>query len=111
VPNGQEALDALQHASFDLVLMDVQMPVLDGLEATRRLRRQDNGATSARVPVIALTAHAMQGDEEACLQAGMDGYLSKPVDMTELAAVISGLESSAPDAEDPPPESPQASSA
>jgi two-component system sensor histidine kinase EvgS len=111
VPNGQEALDALQHASFDLVLMDVQMPVLDGLETTRRLRRQDNGATSARVPVIALTAHAMQGDEEACLQAGMDGYLSKPVDMTELAAVISGLESSAPDAEDPPPESPQASSA
>jgi len=82
--NGQEALDAWAANSFDLVLMDVQMPEMDGLEASRqiRLREQDTGA---HIPIIAMTAHAMTGDRERCLEAGMDEYLSKPIRIRQLA--------------------------
>lgn len=87
VNNGQEALDALDKEAFDLVLMDCQMPVLDGLAATRKIRESESGGAS-RLPIIALTANAMQGDRETCINAGMDQYLSKPVTSTELNDVL-----------------------
>jgi two-component system, sensor histidine kinase and response regulator len=77
--NGREALSAMGQHKFDLVLMDVQMPEMGGLEATRAIRENEK-ATGQHVPIIAMTAHAMQGDRERCLEAGMDGYLSKPLD-------------------------------
>jgi CheY-like chemotaxis protein len=91
--NGQEALEATRRERFDLVFMDCQMPVMDGFEATSairqfeaRLRRMDEGRPA--VPVIALTAHAMTGDRDRCLSAGMNDYLSKPIDAAALAEVI-----------------------
>jgi PAS domain S-box-containing protein len=84
---GQEALDALGHGSFDAVLMDVQMPVMGGMDATRALRASEAGS-GRRIPVIALTAHAMEGDRAACLDAGMDDYLTKPVDPEGLRAAL-----------------------
>ena len=85
--NGQLALDALANEDFDLVLMDCQMPVLDGFEATRQLR---HGAPvrNPQIPVIAMTANAMEGDREACLSAGMNDYLSKPINIQNLNAMI-----------------------
>jgi len=81
--NGREALQALESSHFDLVLMDVQMPDMDGLEATEIIRQQEQGS-GRRVPIIAMTAHAMKGDRERCLEAGMDGYLAKPIRATAL---------------------------
>ncbi len=86
--NGEEALDALSREAFDLVLMDVQMPVLDGLEAVRRLRAGECGTDAARLPVIALTAYAMSGDRERFLEAGMTDYLAKPVSLDALQAAV-----------------------
>jgi CheY-like chemotaxis protein len=85
--SGQAALDALESEAFDLVLMDVQMPVMDGLTATRKIREREAGGSS-RVPIIALTAHAMESDRIACLEAGMDGYLSKPIRVAELRDAV-----------------------
>jgi two-component system sensor histidine kinase/response regulator len=85
--DGRKALDALEREAFDLVLMDVQMPEMDGLEATGRLRQREQG-TSRHIPVIAMTAHAMKGDAERCLAAGMDDYVSKPVTAEALDAVL-----------------------
>jgi two-component system, sensor histidine kinase and response regulator len=85
--NGREALDAIAKASFDLVLMDIQMPEMDGFEATVALREREK-ATNAHRPVVALTAHAMKGDEQRCLSAGMDGYLSKPIRAEELDNIL-----------------------
>jgi CheY-like chemotaxis protein len=87
VVNGREAVDALARTSFDLVLMDLQMPEMDGFEATAAIRAQERG-TGARIPIVALTAHAMEGDRQRCLDADMDGYVSKPIDATELFSVI-----------------------
>jgi CheY-like chemotaxis protein len=87
VGNGREALDALAESAFDLVLMDVQMPVLDGLGAVKELRSKEIG-TQFHQPVVALTAHAMKGDRERYLAAGMDGYLSKPIRQQELDDVL-----------------------
>jgi signal transduction histidine kinase/ligand-binding sensor domain-containing protein/DNA-binding response OmpR family regulator len=84
VENGQEALDALKKTFYDIILMDVHMPEMDGLEATRVIRKQEN----EQPIIIALTANAMQGDEEECLAAGMDDYLTKPVKLTELVNTL-----------------------
>ena len=86
--NGAEVLKALETLPYDLVLMDVQMPVMDGFEATRQIRNTDSPSINPRIPIIAMTAHAMQGDRERCLRAGMDGYLSKPVTPQALAEVL-----------------------
>ena len=83
--NGREALTRLESDAFDLVLMDVQMPVLDGLEATRLIRQDPRWKT---LPIIAMTAHAMNGDRERCMDAGMTGYISKPVHPSHLLQII-----------------------
>jgi CheY-like chemotaxis protein len=85
--NGLEALGALKKESFDLVFMDVQMPEMDGMEATAAIREEEK-RSGGHVPVIALTAHAMKGDREKCLAAGMDGYLTKPIRPQELDEVL-----------------------
>jgi CheY-like chemotaxis protein len=88
VGNGLEAIEALGHIPYDLVLMDLQMPVMDGLEATRRIRDASSQVLDRRIPVIAMTANAMQGDREICLQAGMDDYVAKPVKSETLAKTL-----------------------
>ncbi|MGH9668202.1 MAG: response regulator [Bryobacteraceae bacterium] len=88
--DGLEALDALEREAFDLVLMDVQMPGMNGFEATTILRQRERGA-GRHTPVVALTAHAMQGDREECLAAGMDDYISKPIRAAELYERIARL--------------------
>jgi two-component system sensor histidine kinase/response regulator len=85
--NGRQALAALEKEAFDLVLMDVQMPEMDGLEATAAIRKKEQ-LSGNHQEVIALTAHAMKGDQERCLEAGMDGYLSKPIRKQELDALL-----------------------
>jgi PAS domain S-box-containing protein len=89
VANGQEALAALKLIAYDLILMDLQMPVMDGFETTRRIRAEDSKRVSSRIPIVAMTAHALQGDKERCLAAGMNGYLSKPISAAALAAELS----------------------
>ena len=88
VANGDEALKILATLPYDLVLMDVQMPVMDGLEATRQIRNPQSAVRDHAVPVIAMTARAMQGDQESCLAAGMNDYVSKPVTPQTLARVL-----------------------
>jgi CheY-like chemotaxis protein len=85
--NGREALRALEKEAFDLILMDVQMPEMDGFAATAAIREQEM-TTSRHIPIIAMTARAMKGDREKCLEAGMDDYVSKPIHRKELNEVI-----------------------
>ena len=87
VNNGFEVLEALERNDYDVVLMDVQMPGMSGLEVTQRIRQ----TRRARPSIIALTAHALSGDRERCLAAGMNDYLSKPLALTDLQAALAGL--------------------
>jgi CheY-like chemotaxis protein len=86
--NGAEALKQLEQRSFDLVLMDVQMPEMDGMAATRELRRRE---TKNHIPVVAMTAHAMKGDRERCLESGMDDYLCKPIRLRDVSDKLNEL--------------------
>ena len=88
VDNGWLAIEAVNESLYDAVLMDCQMPVMDGLTATAEMRRRELGSGAARVPIIALTANAMDGDRERCLAAGMDDFLSKPFTQQQMAAVL-----------------------
>jgi CheY-like chemotaxis protein len=86
--DGREAVKALQSRRYDIVFMDLQMPVLDGLSATRQLRADESAAHKPRVPVVAVTANAMMGDRAECLAAGMDDYLTKPVRREQFAQML-----------------------
>ena len=88
VANGQEAVQALQTVPYDLVLMDCQMPEMDGFEATRAVRQKESATSSPSIPIIAMTASAMQADREKCLQAGMSDFIAKPVQQGELAEML-----------------------
>jgi CheY-like chemotaxis protein len=85
--NGVRAVEACTSGRFDLILMDLQMPEMDGIEATARIREAEQG-TGRHTPIIAMTAHAMHGDRDQCIRAGMDDYISKPVDLHALARMI-----------------------
>jgi CheY-like chemotaxis protein len=87
VGDGRRAIDAAAGGTFDLVFMDVQMPELDGLEATQEIRKREAGAHT-RIPIFALTAHAMKSDRDVCIEAGMDGYLTKPINTKELDEIL-----------------------
>jgi two-component system, sensor histidine kinase and response regulator len=92
--DGRAALDALSRENFDLVLMDVQMPEMDGFEATAAIRAQER-ETGKHLPIIAMTAHAMQGDRERCMAAGMDDYIAKPIKFRELTDLLEKLSEAA----------------
>ncbi len=108
--DGQQGLSMAQQNQYDVILMDVQMPVMDGLEATKAIRAWEDGRS--RVPIIAVTAHAMKEDRERCLAAGMDGYVSKPIDAREMFALLERLAAgAAPPASQPIPVEPAIGSA
>ncbi|MEW6139316.1 MAG: PAS domain S-box protein [Thermodesulfobacteriota bacterium] len=90
VEDGKKAVETLGQGTFDLVMMDVQMPVMNGFEATQMIRAQEKHS-GKHIPIVAMTAHAMKGDRERCLEAGMDGYVSKPIDLQDLYDAIEGL--------------------
>ncbi len=98
--NGRQTINAWEREPFDLILMDVQMPELDGFETTAAIRARE--APGNRIPIIAMTAHAMKGDRERCLAAGMDGYVAKPIQTRELFEAIQGLNVVNPAPVDPP---------
>ena len=91
VENGRQALLALEKNQFDVVLMDIQMPEMDGFEATAAIREREKSQDGTHVPILAMTAHAMAGDRERCLEAGMDGYVSKPINVQELTEALENL--------------------
>jgi two-component system sensor histidine kinase/response regulator len=97
VSNGREAVQHAQLGGFDAILMDVQMPILDGLSATREIRRWEEDNDVARTPIVALTAYALLEDRERCLEAGMDSYLTKPLKAQELFGLLRTVTSKAPE--------------
>ena len=84
--NGQQALEYLQNNRYDAVLMDVQMPVMNGIDATKKIR--DSNESYQHIPIIAMTAYAVEGDKEACLECGMNAYISKPIDRENFLAIL-----------------------
>ncbi len=88
VGDGREAVDAEATGSFDAVIMDCQMPTMDGFQATAEIRRRQVGSGSARTPIIGLSARAMEGDSDVAIAKGMDGYLTKPLSVPELRAAL-----------------------
>ena len=86
--NGVEGVAAVREEEFDVVLMDVQMPEMDGYEATARIRELEDAVSPADIPIIAMTANAMKGDREKCLEAGMNDYITKPIDTAALAGKL-----------------------
>jgi len=100
VDNGAQALEAVKKQHFDIILMDVQMPIMDGISATRAIRDPNSGALNPTIPVVAITAHALKGDKERFLEAGMNDYIAKPIDMSEfyatLARAMKGVDRSKP---------------
>jgi CheY-like chemotaxis protein len=98
VDNGRQAVELVSRSRFDVVLMDVQMPEMDGFEATRLIRAMETDSTD-RLPIIAVTAHAVEGDRQRCLDAGMDDYVTKPIDPEELEAAIERWTGELPDFE------------
>jgi two-component system sensor histidine kinase/response regulator len=86
-PNGQAAVEAFQTGGFELVLMDIQMPGMDGFEATAAIREREK-LIGGHIPIVAMTAHALVGDQERCIASGMDGYVTKPIRTSELFATI-----------------------
>jgi CheY-like chemotaxis protein/nitrogen-specific signal transduction histidine kinase len=103
VDDGQKVLDELEKRKYDLILMDVQMPVMDGLTATREIRKRSYGENPTSIPIVALTANAMEGDRETCINAGMTDYISKPIKRAELVNVLDSLLSNAVPLEEPAP--------
>ncbi len=97
--NGREAVNACERNGFDVVLMDVQMPEMGGFEATQAIRAHE-AVAGTRVPIIAMTAHAMKGDRERCLAAGMDDYLTKPLDPRQLCTLVEAISAGRPPATD-----------
>ena len=93
--DGLEVLNVLESQPFDVIIMDVQMPNMDGLKATELIRAREN-TTGSHIPIVAITAHAMQEDREHCLAAGMDGYVTKPIMVEELFAELERLIPSTP---------------
>jgi len=89
--NGLEVLKVLEHKSYDLILMDIQMPEMDGLEATRQIRLKEKNDGINQVKIVAMTANAMIEDREKCLSVGMDDFISKPVRLEALATILSGF--------------------
>jgi CheY-like chemotaxis protein len=104
--NGRECLDVLEKENFDLVLMDVQMPEMDGFEATRLIRENEK-AGSGHIPIVAMTARAMKGDREKCIEAGMDDYISKPIREANLFSLIENLVNELQDKMQAPPLDPE----
>jgi CheY-like chemotaxis protein len=90
VGNGEAVLEVVENRNFDLILMDIQMPDMDGLQATAEIRQRES-RTGQHIPIVAMTAHAMAGDRERCLDSGMDGYIAKPIHPGELTALITGM--------------------
>jgi two-component system, sensor histidine kinase len=90
--NGIEALKSMRRNTFDCVLMDVQMEVMDGLEATKNIRADVSRFFDPKIPIVAMTAYAMRGDRERFILAGMDDYIAKPFDRTNLAHVLGGID-------------------
>jgi CheY-like chemotaxis protein len=88
VNDGKEAIEILTTKAFDMILMDVQMPNVDGVEATKRIRNSKSSNISSHIPIIAMTAHAMKGDRERFIKAGMNDYISKPIDLKEVFAMM-----------------------
>ncbi len=88
VNNGKEALEAIKIKSFDIILMDCQMPDMDGYTTTKYIRQYQRSNRTKRTPIIAVTAHSMKGDREKCISMGMDDYIAKPIDIKRLSAVI-----------------------
>jgi CheY-like chemotaxis protein len=100
VENGRQTLNALQEDRFDVILMDIQMPEINGLEVARRIREREK-QSGGHIPIIAMTAHAVKGDRERCLEAGMDDYVSKPIDAAKLSKAIERLTAKTDKTSDP----------